>query len=155
MYVEVYCQSFGLPVIDKGDSLELVANSWMHVLHVQVYETSYERLPLFLVWKVLARYFHTFFLCTPMVVLGLYLKERNVAIEVCAHPYLLPWSPAVVVFHVEDVVVGVPVSSHIVGYPASVQVLGIVFALSHLQQTYKVFLVSDEFGVGPVHQPYA
>ena len=101
---------------------------------------------------LLARHFHALLLGASVVVLGLHLEEGDVAVHIGPHAYLLPGSVPVVVLQVEEMVGSIPISGHVTGYHASVNALGIVFALRHGEQPDEVLLAGHELRVGPVHQ---
>ena len=153
VHVVVDGEALRLAVVDERDAVEAVAHRGVYVGQAEVDALLQELFVAALARYLLAGHLHALLLRPPVVVLRLYLQEGDVAVHVGPDAHLLARRPAVVVLHVEAVVVGVPVGCHVVGNLAAVRELRIVLPLCQLQQAHQFLLVGHELCVRSVHEP--
>ena len=97
----------------------------------------------------------TFFLCSTMIVLVLYLEKRGVAVEVCPDTDFFPYGPAAMVHGVHLAILRVEVSGVVASDAFAVNFLNVVFSFDCRQECKQLLGRSHEFRVCPVHELYA
>ena len=131
--------------------MELVPHCGVYAVQVPVNQPLYKFLLFAAIGEVMFRHLNALFLGAAVVVLCLHLQVGDATIHIGTHAHLLSGCPFVVVFHIENVVIGVPVSGHVVGHLLPVNALCIIFSLCQFQELCKLFLAGNELCVCPVH----